>query len=166
MENQIRILDHATIQQKLNRIAYQLHEYNHKEKDIVFVAIEKQGRLLAERLVPLLAKISDINIVVMGLKTNKKSPLETPSLDGDSGILANKSVVLIDDVLNSGRTLMYAAKFVLNEPVKKLATVVLVDRLHRFFPIKADFVGLTLSTTLQNHIEVDFKDGDNAAYLR
>lgn len=165
MASRTLILDHTAIEQKLKRIAYQLYEYNHNEKDIVFVAIEEQGRLLAERLEPLLTQFSDLNIEMISLRMNKKSPLENPELNGKAESLSGKSVVLIDDVLNSGRTLMYAARFILNYPVKKLTTVVLVDRRHRQFPIKADFAGLTLSTTLQNHIEVDFNQGNDAAYL-
>ncbi len=166
METRTQILDHTAIEQKLKRIAYQLYEYNHDEKDLVFVAIEKQGRLLAERLEPLLSEFSNLNIEMISLQMNKKSPLEAPELKGNAVSLSGKSVVLIDDVLNSGRTLIYAARFILNYPVKKLTTVVLVDRRHRKFPIKADFAGLTLSTTLKNHIAVDFSEGNDAAYLQ
>jgi pyrimidine operon attenuation protein/uracil phosphoribosyltransferase len=72
---------------------------------------------------------------------------------------------LVDDVLNSGHTLIYAAKEILNYTIKKLTTVVLVDRRHRKFPIKADFVGLTLSTTIQEHITVELTEGKEAVYL-
>ena len=75
-------------------------------------------------------------------------------------------VILIDDVLNTGETLMCAAYIILKAGVKKLRTAVLVDRRHRKFPIKADFAGLTLSTTLEDHIEVESKDGQLIAYLQ
>ena len=77
----------------------------------------------------------------------------------------NKKVVLIDDVLNSGKTLMHAASFLLNQDIKKMNTVVLVDRRHRNFPIKADFVGLTLSTTIQEHINVEILENKISVYL-
>ncbi len=78
----------------------------------------------------------------------------------------NKNILVVDDVLNSGKALMYATKLFLNKPVKKLNTLVLVDRSHTRFPIKADYVGLSLSTTLQEHIEADFsKKGKEAVFL-
>ena len=77
----------------------------------------------------------------------------------------NKSIILIDDVLNSGRTLIYATRYILDSDIKYLTTVVLVDRKHRKFPIKANFVGLTLSTTLQEHISVDFKEDGIKVFL-
>lgn len=151
--------------QKIRRIAYQIYEFNYSEKEIVFVAIEKQGVILAERILPILTDISGIHVHLLSLNINKKSPLNNIRIHGDGEILKNKSVILIDDVLNSGRTLIYAAKHILNFPIKRLTTVVLVDRLHRKFPIKADYVGLTLSTTLQDHISVEFEEGNDAVYL-
>ncbi|MCA1752344.1 MAG: hypothetical protein LC670_11255 [Flavobacteriales bacterium] len=113
----------------------------------------------------MLNEVADFKITLLSLKIDKKDPLKTPELNGDGKQLAGKSVVILDDVLNSGRTLMYAACHVLQWKVAKLRTVVLVDRKHRKFPIKADFVGLTLSTTLQDHIEVVFEKGKDAVYL-
>lgn len=163
--NKTAVLKHDSIMQKIKRIAYQIYEFNYSEKEIVFVAIENQGVILAKRIKPILEDISGMNVSLCSLKINKKSPLNNVSLDGDGEILTNKSVILIDDVLNSGRTLIYAARHILNYKVKRLTTVVLVDRLHRKFPIKADFVGLTLSTTLQDHILVEFKEGNDTVYL-
>lgn len=165
MANKTPVLNHDSITQKIKRIAYQIYEFNYSEKEIVFVAVEKQGVILAQRILPVLEKISGIHVDLLTLKINKKSPLNNIKLMGDGEILKNKSVVLIDDVLNSGRTLIYAAKHILNYPIKRLTTVVLVDRLHRKFPIKADFVGLTLSTTLQDHITVEFEEGNDVVYL-
>ncbi len=164
-DTRTKILDHKSIEQKLKRIAFQLFEYNHEEKEIVFVSIQKQGVLLASRLAPMLEEVSGLKVHQLEMKINKKSPLKEPSLEGDHEVLSGKSVVLIDDVLNSGRTLIYATRYILGFPIAKLTTVVLVDRMHRKFPIKADFVGLTLSTTLQDHIRVDFKPGNDSAYL-
>lgn len=165
MSNKTPVLNHVSIMQKIKRIAYQIYEFNYSEKEIVFVAIEKQGVILAERIKPILEDISGTKVDLLSLKINKKSPLNNVELAGDGKLLNNKSVILIDDVLNSGQTLIYAAKHILNYKVKSLTTVVLVDRLHRKFPIKADFVGLTLSTTLQDHISVEFKDGNDTVYL-
>lgn len=159
------VLDHDSILQKIRRIAYQIYEFNYDEKELIFVAIEKQGSILAERLKPIVEEISGIQVKLMSLKINKKSPLDIPVLSGDGDELSKKSVILIDDVLNSGRTLIYGARHILTYPVRNLTTVVLVDRRHRKFPIKADFVGLTISTTIQDHIAVEFKKGKDAVYL-
>jgi pyrimidine operon attenuation protein / uracil phosphoribosyltransferase len=159
------ILDHAQIVQKLKRIAYQIYETNADASEVVIVAVERKGRKLAERIVPLLKESAHFNIVQLNLTIDKRKPLQPAQLDADGALLSGKSVVLIDDVLNSGRTLMYAACHLLQWPVARLHTVVLVDRRHRKFPIKADFVGLTLSTTLHDHINVVFKEGEDAVYL-
>lgn len=159
------ILEHAQVLQKLKRIAYQIYEANHEEEEVVIVAVERKGRMLAERLEPLIAEVAPFKLSRLNLSINKKNPLEVPELDGDGAQLEGKSVVLIDDVLNSGRTLMYCASHLLQWPLAKLITVVLVDRKHRKFPIKADFVGLTLSTTLQEHINVVFEQGNDKVYL-
>lgn len=159
------VLDHESILQKIRRIAYQIYEFNYNEKELIFVAIEKQGTILAERLKPIVEEISGIEVKLMSLKINKKSPLDNPILSGNGDELSDKSVILIDDVLNSGRTLIYGTRHILTYPVRNLTTVVLVDRRHRKFPIKADFVGLTISTTIQDHIAVEFKKGKDAVYL-
>src|SRR5690554_4364780 len=165
MSNKTLVLDHVSIMQKIRRIAYQIYEFNSSEKEITFVAIEKRGVVLAERIKAELEDISGIKVTLLKLEINKKSPLHNIKLNSAGEVLNNKSVILIDDVLNSGRTLIYGAKHILNYAVKNLTTVVLVDRLHRKFPIKADFVGITLSTTLQDHISVIFRKDNDAVYL-
>lgn len=164
-QERVLVLDHIKILQKLRRIAYQLYEFNHQEESLTFVAIEKKGVFLAERIKPILEDISGINVELISLAINKENPSDNPTWNGDTSVLTDKSVILIDDVLNSGRTLIYAARHILDYEVKKLTTVVLVDRRHRRFPIKADFVGLTLSTTLQDHIAVEFQEGNDNVYL-
>ena len=159
------VLNHEKIWQKLRRIAYQLYEFNHEEKEITVVAIEKKGVLLAERIIPILKEISGIEVNLIKLSIDKENPNQNPTWDSDTSALENRSVLLVDAVLNSGKTLIYAARHILDFDVKKLTTVVLVDRRHRRFPIKADFVGLTLSTTMQAHIAVEFKEGDDRVYL-
>lgn len=159
------ILDHDTVSQKIKRITFQIYERNYGEKEIILVAIEKKGVELAARIAPQLQEVSGMEVKTVKLSINKKEPLKPVKLSEDGDVLNDKSVILIDDVLNSGKTLIYAAKYILRFPVKKLSTVVLVDRRHRRFPIKADLVGLTLSTTLQDHISVEFKKGNDRVYL-
>lgn len=155
------VLDHERVQRKLHRIALQLHEEHVDEKRVVLVGIAPRGHLLAERLAKLLEQRSAIAVKLVKLALDKDQPLEKPvQLSVDPSELKNEVVVLVDDVLMSGRTLMYAAAYLVAIPPRKLSTVVLVDRMHRTFPIRADIVGLTLSTTLQEHISVELGKAD------
>lgn len=162
-----KILDAIQINQKLNRMAYQVYESNFKEKNLLIVGIAGNGFKVAERIALLLTEISSINIKVGKITLHKEQPwLNEPIVDFTEKDYENKSVILVDDVLNSGATLMYAVKLFLNKPVKQLNTLILVDRSHTRFPVKADFVGLSLSTTLQERIDTDFsKKGKEAVYL-
>jgi pyrimidine operon attenuation protein/uracil phosphoribosyltransferase len=167
MSKKVKILDAAQVQQKLNRLAYEVYENNFEEKNLLIVGIEGNGFKVAANLADKLKEISKIKIKLSKIVINKEKPWdEEPDTDFSEKDYANKTVVLVDDVMNSGKTLIYAVKLFLDKPVKKLSTVVLVDRSHTRFPVKADFVGLRLSTTLQEHIEADFsKKGNEAVYL-
>lgn len=156
MSTRTTVLDHDRVQRKLERIAHQLHEENWEEKGIVLVGVAPRGSTVAKRLATRLAAISDLKVDLVELTLDKDAPLEKPvKLSMDHAKLQDRVVVLVDDVLMSGRTLMHAAAFLVKVPLKKLTTVVLVDRRHRTYPIRADIVGLTLSTTLQEHISVE-----------
>lgn len=160
-----QVLDHEKVQRKLERIAHQLHEENFGEKGIVMVGIAPRGLKLAQRLGERLQQISDLKVELVELKLDKDDPLGAPvKLTIDTADLKDRVVVLVDDVLMSGRTLMHAAAHLVRVPLRKLTTVVLVDRRHRTYPIRADIVGLTLSTTLQEHISVELGRKD-AVYL-
>ncbi len=166
MSTRTIVLDHHNVQRKLQRIAHQLHEENHTEQGIVLVGVAPRGYALAKRFAGLLKEISALDIELVELKLDKDAPLEAPlTLSVDRSVLAERVVILVDDVLMSGRTLMHAAAYLVNVPLKKLSTVVLVDRRHRAFPIRADIVGLTLSTTVQEHISVELGKQD-VVYLR
>jgi len=155
------VLDHDRVQRKLQRIVHQLHEENWEEKGIVVVGIAPRGLQLAERLSDQLRAISELKIELVELKLDKDDPLTGPAtLNTDLKDLKDRVVVLVDDVLMSGRTLMHAAAHLVRVPLKKLTTVVLVDRRHRTYPIRADIVGLTLSTTVQEHISVELGKKD------
>lgn len=162
-----KILDAVQIEQKLNRMAYQVYENNFNEKELLIVGIDGNGHKVAERIAGILNSISKIKTKVGKIKLDKETPWAfEPKIDFSEKDFENKSVILVDDVLNSGKTLIYAVKLFLNKPVKQLNTLVLVDRSHTRFPVKADFVGLSLSTTLQERIDTDFsKKGKEAIYL-
>jgi pyrimidine operon attenuation protein / uracil phosphoribosyltransferase len=166
MANKIVVLDHKQVEQKINRIAYELYETNFDEPTLYLVGISGQGLTLAARLKDILADISKKQIELIEISLNKDNPLgEEINLSKPLSYLEGKPVILIDDVLNSGRTLIYSAQFLLKTNLKKMQTVCLVDRWHRRFPIRADFVGLTLSTTMQEHIEVNFEKNNDTVYL-
>ncbi|MFT3885396.1 MAG: phosphoribosyltransferase family protein [Flavobacteriales bacterium] len=160
-----QVLDHDRVQRKLRRIAIQLYEENCAEPGLVVVGIAPRGHLLARRLVKLLGEIAPLQVELLELTLDKNDPLSGPVAIGvDIATLRDRTVVLVDDVLMSGRTLMHAAAALVQVPLRKLTTVVLVDRRHRTYPIRADIVGLTLSTTMQEHISVELGRQD-AVYL-
>ena len=166
MSTKSLIIDHKRIQQKINRIAHQIYENHYQEDELILVGVIDSGYILAERLKAVLESISPIKINLLSIKIDKKNPFTKNAIIEESKIdFDNKIVILIDDVLNSGRTLMYCAKALLDFPIKQLVTVSLVDRKHRSFPIRADYVGTTLATTMQEHISVEFDEAGDAVYL-
>jgi pyrimidine operon attenuation protein/uracil phosphoribosyltransferase len=160
------VLSHLQVNQRINRIAYELYESNFEEEKIILVGIANRGYILAKRLQAVLATICELKVELVELKMHKDLPLEHPinmSIEGSA--INEQAVVLVDDVLNTGRTLIYAVNHLLMSTPKRLSTVVLVNRRHRRFPIRADFAGLTLSTTLQEHIDVELSNDKDAVYL-
>lgn len=166
MAEKTLLLTGKQIEQRINRIAYQIYEDNFEEKEIIIVGIVKSGFKLAQKIEQALHKICTIKIRLVELKIDKQNPISTPiEISIPTAELKDKAVILVDDVLNSGKTLTYGLRKVLNEDVKKIRTVLLVDRDHKRYPIVADFVGLTLSTTLQEHVSVEFDGKKEAVYL-
>ena len=161
------VVEASKARRMVERIAYQIVEDHCEEQEIVFLGIESRGKQLADQIVAVVKSMNeDFEVTTGGIKIDKDEPLAHPiELSLNTNELTGKTVVLIDDVLNSGKTLIYAAKFLLDVDVKQLKTVTLVDRIHRKYPVRADYVGLTLSTTLQNHISVEFKGDNITAYL-
>lgn len=161
-----KILSHLQIQHKIRRIAYQIFEANVKEKEIVIAGIEGGGLNFAKKIQKVLEDITDAKISLCTVNMDKNNPLKsgvsTSMLEKE---YANKSIVLIDDVLNSGTTLIYGVHHFLKTPLKQLKTAVLVNRNHKKYPVKADYKGISLSTSLQEHVHVRFKTKDDAVYL-
>ena len=160
------ILNHQDIQHKIRRIAYQIYETNLDEKQIILAGIQGNGYVFAEKLKVLLSEISPIEVVLCKVSIDKKNPLKGITTSIKPEEYENEVVVLVDDVLNSGKILIYGVKHFLEVPLKKLTTAVLVNRNHKNFPIKADFKGISLSTSLQEHVLVDFNEGNYIAYLQ
>ncbi|HQQ93810.1 MAG TPA: phosphoribosyltransferase family protein [Bacteroidia bacterium] len=163
----VKLLSSQEIKQKLNRLAYQVYETNFSEKEVFIVGIEGNGYRIAKNLADSLKEISSLKISLGKIVINKEEPWHgEPKVDFKDAAFVNKSIVLVDDVLNSGKTMMYAVRLFLDKPVKRINTLVLVDRNHSRFPVKADFAGLTLSTSMQEHVETDFsKKNKEAVYL-
>ena len=160
------ILNNDDVEKKIARIAFQIIEEYYEDKELLIVGISKNGFLLAEKIAKLVQRdLSKSKINLMELSINKRNPLKENVTISPNQSFGNKKVILVDDVLNSGKTLMHAASYIVSKDIKKMNTVVLVDRRHRNFPIKADWVGLTLSTTIQEHINVEILKNDISIYL-
>ncbi len=163
----VQILDSAEIQQKTTRIAYQIVEDNYDESELVLIGIKPNGFEYAQQLKKEIEAIDSIKVTLVELSLNKQKPLEEEiKLELGKKSLDNKTVIIVDDVANTGKTLYYALKPVMEFSPKKVQAAVLVDRQHKLFPVSPDFVGLSLSTTMQEHIRVEFgTKGKNSAYL-
>ena len=158
------VLNAQQMEQKLSRMAWEVLEKNHQESHIVIAGINPKGSILAQRLSKYLSDISSIMVEVIEVKLDKVNPLSSPIQVSAHSELNDKVVVLVDDVLKSGKTLMYGAQYFLNQPIKKLMTAILIDRDYKNYPVNADVVGLSLATTLQEHVTVDLGKKE-AVYL-
>ena len=159
------ILNNQQINHKIKRIAYQIYENNIDEKELIIAGIKTNGFVFAQKIKEALNVICNIDVILCEVIINKKKPQDKIETSLDSSVYKNKSLVLVDDVLNSGTTLIYAVKHFLDVPLKQFQTAVLVNRNHKKYPIKADFKGLSLSTSLQEHITVEFVNKSATAYL-
>jgi len=163
-KKRVLLLDKRRIDLKLRRMAYEIWERNNEEKELILIGIEKGGRVVADNLAAILKEIAPINIINHSIIINKRKPLNG-ALDIDQD-LTGKAVVLVDDVANSGKTIMYSLNTLLSYDLRKVMVAVLVDRKHKSFPIASDIVGHSVATTLQEHIEVDIEGEDiKAVYL-
>lgn len=167
-EKKILVLNSRQIQQKIDRIAYQIVEDNIEETEIVLAGLQFRGFRLAGRLKTILDKIAPFKVTLISIDLDKFSTSLNASVSVEVEECSNKVVVLVDDVLNTGKALAYAFGIFLDIPLKKIRTVVLVDRNHKSFPIATDFSGLALSTILKEHVEVvlDENGEEDAVYLR
>lgn len=148
------ILDHNEINHKIRRIAFQIYENNVDEKEVILAGIDKNGYIFAKKIKSVLQKVSNINPILCRVSIDKKHPWADVKTSIPEEDYKNKSIVLVDDVLNSGTTLIYGVKHFLNVPLKQFKTAVLVNRNHKKYPVKADFKGISLSTSLHEHVQV------------
>ncbi|MDA9089514.1 phosphoribosyltransferase family protein [Maribacter arcticus] len=160
------ILSHLQIQHKIERIAYQIYEANVNEEEIIIAGIDGGGLQFAKKIVSKLKKITTAKITLCKLSMDKTNPLKSGvSTSMPQEEFIDKSVVIVDDVLNSGTTLIYGVHHFLKTPLKQLKTAVLVNRNHKKYPVKADYKGISLSTSLQEHVNVRFETKNDRVFL-
>lgn len=158
------ILDAATAEKKMRRMAFEILEMNSNASELILVGIRDNGFVLAERIASLLAEISQVAVKTIGLSLDKRSP-DTITLS-ETMDFNGRSILLIDDVSNSGKTMLYALKPFLAFHPAKIQTLVLVERTHKTFPVNSDYVGISLATTMEEHIFVEVEAGQiKGAYL-
>ena len=151
------IITHQEIEHKIKRIAYQIYETFVDENEIIIAGITKNGFIFAQKLAKDLEKIADIKVTLCEVHVNKQNPFEPITTSLEKTDYQNKGLILVDDVLNSGTTLVYGVKHFLDVPLKKFKTAVLVDRNHKKYPVKVDFKGISLSTSFQEHVQIVFE---------
>ncbi|MFN8416405.1 MAG: phosphoribosyltransferase family protein [Cytophagaceae bacterium] len=160
------ILTKKQVQQLTKRIAYEMVEQNFKEKELVLAGIYDKGYAFAKLLQKELKTIASIEVKLVKVSLDKLAPSQSEvTLDTDVTTLKNKVIIVVDDVLNTGRTVAYALKPFLNIKVKQIQTAFVVDRGYHSFPISADYVGLSMATTLKEHIEVMLDTKEMGVYI-
>lgn len=167
MKQRTLLLDNVQIKQRLKRIACQVYEDSYDEKEIIVAGIANSGYILAKKLVDILKKNYPLDVTLLEVTIDKDNPLQ-PVVKGAVGDKAfhKKTIILVDDVLNSGKTLMHSMRPFLEGDAKKIRTVLLVDRDHKKYPVAADYVGITLSTTFKEHVCAELSKGkEDAVYL-
>ena len=158
------ILSADLAEKKLKRMAYEILENNIGENHVILAGIQHNGYVIAQKLLELLKSISDISFELISLSMDKKHPSEINIESAPD--FNDKVVILVDDVTNSGKTLMYALKPFLQQYPKKIQILVMVERSHKKYPVQADYVGLSLSSTLQEHIYLEVEgERITGAYL-
>lgn len=160
------ILSHQDVQRKIQRIAYEIYEQNLHEAHLLIAGVKGGGFHFAAKLQAALSEVSPIGAQLCQIYINKKDVLSTKAyFEVDGQQLAESVIIVADDVLNTGKTLAYSLVPFLQFPVRKLQVAVLVDREHRSFPVAADYVGYSLSTTVNQHIEARLADAEMGVYL-
>ena len=157
MKNHHPILNQEQIKHKIRRIAYQIYESNVEEEEIILAGIAKNGFILAQKLEKELKEISPLHTTLCKVEIDKKNPLGEIKTTLTPDQYENKAIILVDDVLNSGTTLIYGVRHFLKVPLKHFKTAVLVDRNHKKYPVKVDFKGISLSTSLSETVKVIFE---------
>ncbi|PHN06183.1 phosphoribosyltransferase family protein [Flavilitoribacter nigricans] len=163
----MKILDHKKIRQKVKRLAIEILEHNYEEEELIIIGINNRGMQVALLLIEELKQLKPLPITLTRIRLSPADPLGSPiELEMPVEELNQKTILLVDDVANTGRTMFYACKPLMTILPKKIETAVLVDRQHKSFPIKVDYVGLSLATTLKENIDVEIQEaGEFAVFM-
>ena len=157
------ILTKQQIENKILRMSFEIIENNLDEKELDLIGLEKNGFIIAKKMGKFIHEKSNLKVRVIKMqlrKKEKKEPIFSEKINKK-----NRTIILIDDVLKSGETIIYAIKEILNYNIKKLRTAILINRNHNIFPVGVNYVGLELSTTLEEHIEVVLEKEKIGAFL-
>lgn len=158
----MKLLDTTAVKQKIQRIAYQIAENNHQYDEIILAGINNSGYNLAKQFEKHLKKIIETKVSVNRIRLNPANPNQHEiTVEQALGDLRNKTIIIVDDVANTGRTIFYAIKPLLDLLPHRIEVAVLVDRKHKHFPIQVDYVGMSLATTLKDNIRVKLEGNDN-----
>ncbi|MBE9584980.1 phosphoribosyltransferase [Mucilaginibacter sp. JRF] len=161
-EKKLLILNSQQIQQKIDRIAYQILEDNFDEQEIMIAGILPRGNIIAQRIKAILDEKAPFKSRLLTINIDKESSSLKATTDFDVEECRDKVIILVDDVLNSGKTLAYGLGVFLNVPLKKIRSVILIDRNHKSFPVITDFSGIALSTVIKDHVDVRLNEPDEA----
>lgn len=160
----MQLLEHEQIQHRVERLAIQILENNYEAPRFQLIGVNINGMAMAERLKAALAALTDKPLALHQVKVSLDERPQV-QLHQEASSLNDEVVLLIDDVANTGRTLFYAMKPFMDIRPKKIEVAVLIDRKHKLFPVRPDYVGLSLATTFQEHIEVRFSAASDTAFL-
>ncbi len=163
MKNQV--LDHKKIIRICNRLAYQIIENSENKKSIILVGIKEKGYEVSKLIMQELNKICSNKIILRHIEIDKTNPKNSLKCNLESTFKSSEKVFLIDDVLNTGKTLMYSVNKLLDYDFNSIKTVVLIDRNHKKFPVKVDFKGISLSTNYDDIVKLNFKKNNLEAII-
>lgn len=160
----MQLLDARKITQKVNRLAIEILENNYREKELILAGINNNGTRFADALEAVLTTKTAIKITRTTIRLSPAAPLSVPiTVDLPEQRLKNKVVIIVDDVANTGRTIFYAFKPLMQVLPKKVEVAVLINRKHKSFPVQVDYVGMSLATTLNEHIDVELERKESMA---
>ncbi len=163
----MEVLQHSQIEKKIQRLAYQIYEAFIDEKELILAGINGNGYALAAEICKALSSISPLQCTLLEIHLNKTEPSASGTRLSPEGYdLKGKPVLIVDDVLNTGRTMVYAVSAFIREGSSLVRTLVLADRNHRRFPVAADYVGISMATTLQEHLEFRIDNGTYSLQLQ
>src|SRR3954447_2382484 len=153
------VLSYEAAQEKLHRMALEIAELvSEDEVPLVLIGIRQSGMVIAEKIASFLERYIKVQPQVISVMLDKEMPKKvnlSEEIDFNG-----KNVIFVDDVSNSGRTLMYALRPLLDFHPMRVLILVLVERMHKQFPIKPDFVGVSVATTVEDYIQVEIQNGE------